>query len=306
MFERFTEEARNAIMLARECVLGFGHAALAPGHMLFGILRTEGGWAQSFLRGRGIAVDDLLGRVEALLAGSEPAAGPRTLVPFSSEVRQALKAAFDECAGLKSRLVSTGHLMLGLMQRDPDGVAPLLAAAGVVADELRSALRDDPLREASEAAAEGQRQGASSMLGRFSEEARRAITIGRDAVKRLGHASFEPGHLLYGLLQVEDGPAVQFLLGRGVSATRLLERVEALMNGFELVAERGTTVPFSRIMRMVLKAAFDECAALEQRLVSGGHLLLGLMQRDPDAVAPLLEAEGVTAAELRSYLSTSG
>lgn len=48
MFERFSEQARRAIMFAAQEASDFGSRSIAPEHMLLGLIRVDDGLAKRF------------------------------------------------------------------------------------------------------------------------------------------------------------------------------------------------------------------------------------------------------------------
>jgi ATP-dependent Clp protease ATP-binding subunit ClpA len=167
MFERFTDDARQAVVLAQEEALGLRHGWIGTEHLLLGVLRS-GGEGARLLAGFGVdaaAVRDDVVRIvgpgeedidsaalatlgidlDAVRERVERAFGPGALsrrgrcgrggggmhVPFTPRAKKTLELALREAISLGSRGVSAEHVVLGLL-REGDGIAAgVLSARGV-------------------------------------------------------------------------------------------------------------------------------------------------------------------------------
>jgi ATP-dependent Clp protease ATP-binding subunit ClpC len=128
MVERFTEQARRAMVLAADEARNRGHEAIGPEHLLLGILR-EGTCLDRKVLER-IRVRPEMLQAEAERALSAMAGSPACGEPvFSPELKAVLETAF------KLRRRSDGalgaeHLMLGLLASDGSAAGRIMRAAG--------------------------------------------------------------------------------------------------------------------------------------------------------------------------------
>jgi ATP-dependent Clp protease ATP-binding subunit ClpC len=135
VFERFTEHARQVIVIAHEETLALGHGNLGSEHILLGLMCEEDGPAGRVLRDLGVGVE----RVRALIPASED---PREMepghqVPFSADATATLQLALDEAVNLGHSYVGREHLLLGVA-RESDGLGGrILRDLGVDAEKLR-------------------------------------------------------------------------------------------------------------------------------------------------------------------------
>jgi hypothetical protein len=125
VFERYTEGARQVVVLAQEEARALRSGEIGTGHLLLGLLRTVPVLAP-------LSVDD----VRARLATGD--ADPETpWLPFTAAAKRALEAAPGEADRLGHARIAPGHLLLAL-------------AADAQAVELSSLdparLRDEALR----------------------------------------------------------------------------------------------------------------------------------------------------------------
>jgi ATP-dependent Clp protease ATP-binding subunit ClpA len=173
MFERFTEEAREAVTAAQNEAVALRHGWIGTEHVLLGVLATGGGGAR-LLAGFGVDAagvrDDvvrMVGRgeddidpdalatlgidLEAVRERVERAFGPGALsrrgrcrrggvsthVPFCRRAKKALELTLREATSLGERELRAEHLVLGLL-REGDGVAArVLTERGVTLAAVR-------------------------------------------------------------------------------------------------------------------------------------------------------------------------
>jgi Zn-dependent protease with chaperone function len=157
VFERFTDQARDAIVQAREEARRLGDRTIDPGHMLVGLLAVDDSIGRSALTRLGVAAPPS----EATRPLAAPAE-PTDYIPFGPDTRAALEGALRESIAHGSRTITTGHLLLGIVAHRATGVdrtsprvdpAPAsvgltaarlgLAAAGSDVDAVRAAVRQE-------------------------------------------------------------------------------------------------------------------------------------------------------------------
>ena len=174
MFERFTDEARQAIVLAQEEAAALHHGWIGTEHLLLGVLRTDGEGAR-LLKAFGVElavvredVVRIIGRgeedidrdalatlgidLDAVRERVEKAFGPGALsrrercrggsfgghVPFTARAKKALELTLREGLALGAGGLRAEHLVLALL-REGDGVAAeILHARGVAYDAVRA------------------------------------------------------------------------------------------------------------------------------------------------------------------------
>jgi ATP-dependent Clp protease ATP-binding subunit ClpA len=115
MFERFTDRARRAIVLAQDEARALGHAQIRPEHLGLGLVQSDGVSGQ-VLREFGVTYEGTRERIVAVTpAGEAPAvAGER--LPFTPEAKQVLEKSLREALRLGHKYIGTEHLLLGLLR----------------------------------------------------------------------------------------------------------------------------------------------------------------------------------------------
>jgi ATP-dependent Clp protease ATP-binding subunit ClpC len=120
MFERFTERARQVVVLAQEEARVMKHNFIGTEHLLLGLLREEEGLAARALASLDIAIDYVREKsLERLGVGEEDVTGQ---IPFTPCAKKVLELALREALGLGHNYIGTEHVLLGLI-REREGVA---------------------------------------------------------------------------------------------------------------------------------------------------------------------------------------
>jgi ATP-dependent Clp protease ATP-binding subunit ClpC len=136
MFERFTEQARRAVVRAQEEARGFDHNYIGTEHLLVGLRCEEPGAAARTLESAGITVDAVRGKVETLVGrGQEPQAAH---IPFTPQAKKCLELALREAMKLGHNHISTGHLLLGVISQQDSVAVRVLGELGADLGELRT------------------------------------------------------------------------------------------------------------------------------------------------------------------------
>jgi ATP-dependent Clp protease ATP-binding subunit ClpA len=120
MFERFTDRARRAIVLAQEEARILNHGYIGTEHLLLGLVREGEGVAAKALASLGITLEAVQQQVAEIIGrGLQPPAGH---IPFTPRAKKVLELSAREADALGHSYISTEHLLLGLL-REGKGVA---------------------------------------------------------------------------------------------------------------------------------------------------------------------------------------
>jgi ATP-dependent Clp protease ATP-binding subunit ClpA len=170
MFERFSREARGAVIAAQQVARATTSRTIDTRHVLVALAEGSGP-AATALRKTGVDVDRFTTalRSELTTAGLDPEAlasvgidlaavrertdavfGPGALdraghspghIPFTRDARKALELALRETLRLKQKTIDGRHLLLGILRADCPG-RDALTEQGIDLDELRRVLED--------------------------------------------------------------------------------------------------------------------------------------------------------------------
>lgn len=137
---RFNARGRQAVVVAQEEAMSLEAAALAPEHLLLGLMREPETLASLILRGGGLSYEDVRATVEAsAVPGGSPAGGGQ--MRFSPGAKKALELALRESINLRALEIGPEHLMLGVARAGEGVAAGILAARDLDVGTLRATLR---------------------------------------------------------------------------------------------------------------------------------------------------------------------
>jgi len=157
MFERFTERARQVIVLAQDEARTLKHNYIGTEHVLLGLLREEQGLAARALEGLDITVERVRAQVVRIVgSGEEVTTGQ---IPFTPRAKKVLELALREALSLGHNYIGTEHLLLGLVRENEGVAARILLDFDADAEKIRG----EVIRMLS--GPSGRRQGESSGSG---------------------------------------------------------------------------------------------------------------------------------------------
>lgn len=135
--ERFTQGAREVLLLAQEAAEQFNHKHIATEHLLLGILREGKGVAARTLLDLGVSVDTIESLVRQI-SGERTSSGRLDLTPGT---KKALELAVDEARKLGHHYIGTEHLLLGLVRQNEETAIYILKSLYISPEEVRSRMR---------------------------------------------------------------------------------------------------------------------------------------------------------------------
>jgi ATP-dependent Clp protease ATP-binding subunit ClpA len=120
MFEKFTESAREVVVLAQEEARTLKHNYFGTEHILLGLLREKEGLAARVLESLGITVERARADIVRIVHAGEEVSTDQ--IPFTPRAKKVLELALREALTLGHDHIGTEHILLGLV-RENDGVA---------------------------------------------------------------------------------------------------------------------------------------------------------------------------------------
>jgi hypothetical protein len=120
MFQRFTDRARQVVVLAQEEARRLDHNYVGTEHILLGLISEGGGVAARALESLGISLDAVRQQVEEIIGQGQQA--PSGHIPFTPRAKKVLELSLRESMQLGHTYIGTEHILLGLV-REGDGVA---------------------------------------------------------------------------------------------------------------------------------------------------------------------------------------
>ena len=123
MFERFTERARQVVVLAQEEARILKHDYIGTEHILLGLMREEEGLAARALEVLGLTIERVREGVLEIVGYDEQVTSGQ--IPFTPRAKKVLERALREALSLGHNYIGTEHILLGLV-RENEGVAARL------------------------------------------------------------------------------------------------------------------------------------------------------------------------------------
>jgi ATP-dependent Clp protease ATP-binding subunit ClpC len=157
MFERFTERARQVVVLAQEEARTLKHNYIGTEHILLGLLREEEGLAARVLESLDITVERVRAQVVRIVGSGEEVTSGQ--IPFTPRAKKVLELALREALSLGHNYIGTEHILLGLV-RENEGVAARIL---LDFDADSEKIRNEVIRMLSGPG--GRRQGAGAGAG---------------------------------------------------------------------------------------------------------------------------------------------
>ena len=135
-----------------------------------------------------------------------------------------------------------------------------------------------------------------SGMERFTQRARRVLSLAHQEAERMRHNYIGTEHLLLGLIREEGGVAGRVLRELGLDAARVQEIVERLAGPGQY---RGGKLDLSPGTQQVLEYAVEEARRMGHHYIGTEHLLLGLVRHGEGMALDVLRKLGVTPEQIR-------
>jgi ATP-dependent Clp protease ATP-binding subunit ClpC len=201
MFERYTEQARQVVVLAQEEARLMRHGHIGTEHLLVALARVGDGVASPMLADHGLSAEKARAEVVAIIGVGTAEGGGA--IPFTPAAKDALEATLRESLELGHDRVEPAHLLLGVL-RQRDGVARrVLAGAGAHPTESRAEV-ERRLAQTSRPPSPGDTRHGAPM----------PVTLGETLIGDLGNPGVD-GDVLLSILE-RGGAVAAWLRERGV------------------------------------------------------------------------------------------
>jgi len=138
----------------------------------------------------------------------------------------------------------------------------------------------------------------ASRFEKFSERARRVLTLAQEEAQHLGHSHIGTEHILLGLVGEDEGVAAKVLISSGVSLSKVRSAVEFIIGHGEKPS--SGEIGLTSGAKKVIELAIDEARHLGHNYIGTEHLLLGLLHEGEGVAASVLNSLGVTLERARA------
>ena len=185
MFERFTERARQVVVLAQEEARILKHNYIGTEHILLGLLREEEGLAARVLESLDITVEEVRAQVARIVGqGDEVTTGQ---IPFTPRAKKVLELALREALSLGHNYIGTEHILLGLVRENEGVAARILLDFDADAEKIRNEI----IRMLSGPGGRRQ-QGAAGQQGEGKKSSKLLDQFGRNLTRLAAEGKLDP------------------------------------------------------------------------------------------------------------------
>ena len=137
-----------------------------------------------------------------------------------------------------------------------------------------------------------------SRFEKFSERARRVLSLAQEEAQRFNHNYIGTEHILLGLVRETEGVAARVLSGLGVDLSKVRSAVEFIIGRGEKPAQGE--IGLTPRAKKVVELAVDEARRMNHTYIGTEHLLIGLLREGEGVAAGVLESLGVTLEKVRA------
>jgi ATP-dependent Clp protease ATP-binding subunit ClpC len=142
-------------------------------------------------------------------------------------------------------------------------------------------------------------QGTTDMFERFTERARKVMSLAKQEAHHHNHKFVCTEHILLGLLKEGRGLGPHVLCDLGVDMKQLRDEVRTRMHG-ESGDPEADMLPMTDRAKKVSEVAVAEARELQHSFVGTEHILLGLVSADDGVTVEVLNGFGVKPDAVRA------
>lgn len=233
-YSRYSHHARRALTHASSLVTRYRHAAVDTGHLLGGLMLTEGSIAYQVLQELNLTFQRAEPHLRTLYTPVKPL--PDEIIN-NEALENTLALAADEATWLGNHYIGTEHLLLGITRTNAGSADNLLKRLDVDPEQVRRQIR----RALNNGMTEYNLQ-AARRAARLSELSRRVINAAEQLSVTLDHPTVGLGHLLLVLLREKRSPISNLLFKSGLRQMRLRRGLKARDEVLLLSIEQSLTL----------------------------------------------------------------
>jgi|GEM_PF-5785151 len=326
MWQRFTERARRAILIAQEEAGLLQSKEVTTSHLLLALLTETDSPAGQFLQATGLSADG----VRQVLADQSSAIAVPVGSQLSVEMKNLLGDAAQVARELQHHDIDSHHLLLALLSSPKSDAAKILQPpkpslkelpAGLLArlsspksdaakilpppkpslKELHAGLlaqlKEYPPSAPPDADLPPAPSGRS-LFQRFTERSRRVILLAQEEAHRMESGYVGAEHLFLGLVCENEGSAAQMLIRMGIERETVRNAIEALEGYRKKIGGEFALTPQAK---RVLELSAHEANELRHNPIGTEHLLLALLHPEC-GLAPLLKKLDLSTGEIRRQI----
>ena len=137
-----------------------------------------------------------------------------------------------------------------------------------------------------------------SRFEKFSERARRVLSLAQEEAQRFNHNYIGTEHILLGLVRETEGVAARVLSSLEVDLSKVRSAVEFIIGRGEKPAQ--CEIGLTPRAKKVVELPVHEARRMNHTYIGTEHLLIGLLREGEGVAAGVLESLGVTLDKVRA------
>ncbi len=141
----------------------------------------------------------------------------------------------------------------------------------------------------------------ASRFEKFTERARRVLSLAQEEAQRFNHNYIGTEHILLGLVRETDGVAARVLSNLNVELHKVRSAVEFIIGRGERTTP--SEIGLTPRAKKVIELAVDEARRLNHHYIGTEHILIGLMREGEGVAAGVLESLGISLDKIRGETS---
>ncbi len=286
MFERFTERARQVIILAQEEARTLKHGYIGTEHILLGLLREEEGLAARVLESLDITVERVRAQVVRIVGSGEEVTSGQ--IPFTPRAKKVLELALREALSLGHNYIGTEHILLGLVREDRGVASRILLDFDADSEKIRN----EVIRMLSGPGGRRSPEPPGSALrvpdaGQFGIRATAVIDRARAEALASQHGRIDTEHILLALLTgEEEDVSLRTLHALGLTADAVRAKLDR--SACSLDQTTGGEIEFTPRVVELLSNSLREAGRDESGFIDDRHILLALARQEAGGAARFL------------------
>lgn len=138
-------------------------------------------------------------------------------------------------------------------------------------------------------------------MERFTQRARRVLSLAQEAADSLNSSLIDTEHLLLGLMREEESIASRALAATGLERSQVEDLARAASG---TKPARSLQFDLSAHSKKTLELAVDEARRLRHHAIGSEHLLLGLLRLPEGAALDILQKLNVSPDQIRQQVAS--
>jgi excisionase family DNA binding protein len=143
--------------------------------------------------------------------------------------------------------------------------------------------------------------GPDHPMSRFTERARRVLSLATEEVQRYHHDGVGTEHILLAIMSEGGGIGAVVLSRLGVQPGEVRKQIEGLHPAGEEMVSDGQ-IGMAQVGKTSIELAVQEARALGHHYLGTEHLLLGLVREEAGLASQILLKSGVTLEKARELV----